>query len=69
VGSHEFDVKTMSLKDSELYRRTVIQQKLVATDWKVLRHIREKALGVETSMTDAEYTALELERQTLAKSI
>jgi hypothetical protein len=42
---------------------------LNSTDWKVLRHIREKALGVETSMTEQEYLDLETQRQEVAKSI
>ena len=42
---------------------------LRSTDWKVLRHIRQKALNIPTSLTDAEYTALEQERQTAASRI
>lgn len=42
---------------------------LNSTDWKILRHIREKALGVETSMTEEEYLELENQRQEIAKSI
>lgn len=33
------------------------------TDWKVLRHIRETELGIETSLSAAEYIKLEEERQ------
>ena len=39
------------------------------SDWKVLRHLREKALGLETSMTEEEYLSLEKERHERAKSI
>jgi hypothetical protein len=42
---------------------------LNSTDWKVLRHIRETALGIETSMTEEEYLALEHQRNEVAKSI
>lgn len=42
---------------------------LSSTDWKVLRHIREKALGQPTTLSDAEYLALEQERQQAADSI
>lgn len=45
------------------------QQYLRSTDWKVLRHIREKSLGLQTSLTEEEYLALENERQAIAQSI
>ncbi len=42
---------------------------LNSTDWKILRHIRQKALNVPTSLTDAEYLELELQRQQAASRI
>ena len=42
---------------------------LNSTDWKVLRHIREKALGITTTLTDAEYLALERQREDAAARI
>lgn len=45
------------------------RQFLNDTDWKVLRHIGQKALGVTTSMTEAEYEALEEARQEARDSI
>jgi len=42
---------------------------LSSTDWKILRHLREKMLQVQTSMTEQEFIALEQERQAIAKSI
>ena len=42
---------------------------LNSTDWKIMRHIREQALGLETSLTDKEYLELENKRQEAAKSI
>lgn len=42
---------------------------LNSTDWKVLRHIRQKALGVPTSLSDSEYIALENQRQQAASRI
>lgn len=39
------------------------------TDWKILRHIREKALGLETSLTDDEYLELEQQREAAANNI
>ena len=42
---------------------------LETSDWMVLRHIREKALGIETSLTNEEYIALEEKRELAARSI
>lgn len=42
---------------------------LNSTDWKVLRHIRQKALGIPTSLTEQEYMALEQQRQEAADKI
>ena len=39
------------------------RQLLSSTDFKVLRHIREKALVVATTLTEPEYLALEQSRQ------
>jgi hypothetical protein len=45
------------------------RQFLTDTDWKIIRHIRQKALEIETSLTEEEYIALETERQQKAESI
>ena len=42
---------------------------LSSTDWKVMRHIREKALGSPTTLSDEEYIALEQQRKVAADSI
>lgn len=42
---------------------------LYKSDWKVLRHIREKALGIETSLDDKEYIALEQQRADAASKL
>lgn len=42
---------------------------LAETDWKVLRHIRQKALGQETTLTEEEYLALEAEREAKASLV
>jgi hypothetical protein len=39
------------------------------TDWKVLRHLRQKALNIPTSLSDAEYLQLEQQRETAAARI
>ena len=47
----------------------VHRQLLTNTDWKILRHIRQKALKIPTSLTAEEYIALENERQLAASQI
>ena len=42
---------------------------LNSTDWKVLRHLRQKALNIPTSLSDAEYLQLEQQRQAAAARI
>jgi len=42
---------------------------LNSTDWQILRHLRQKALNIPTSLTDAEYLTLEQQRQAAAARI
>jgi hypothetical protein len=42
---------------------------LNSTDWKVLRHIREKALNIPTTLSDYEYLELEKSRNSAAARI
>ena len=42
---------------------------LNSTDWKILRHIRQKALNIATSLSDAEYIQLEQQREAAAARI
>lgn len=78
AGSHYFDILTQTIRahnNSVLDQReqekqsTILKKQLESTDWKVLRHIRQKALGVPTSLSDAEYLDLELERNRIAAQI
>ena len=39
------------------------------TDWKILRHIRQKALNISTSLSDAEYIQLEQQREAAAARV
>ncbi len=76
--THVFDVASRTIVAVD---QTIISQReqdklngierefLNSTDWKVMRHIRQKALGIATSLTDAEYTELEQQRQTAAARI
>lgn len=76
--THYFDIPTSTVQPyakSELDKLAAReanvehQRFLTGTDWKVLRHIREKALGIPTSLSDAEYLDLELERERHAAAI
>lgn len=76
--THYFNVATKTIeknKDEDLLKlhqestNRKNLQFLSDTDWKVLRHTREKALGLPTSMTEIEYLSLEQERQIAAKGI
>ena len=76
--THQFDIeasRVVPLSAAELLNQQTYNSNgeklefLRSTDWKILRHLREKALNVETSMTEEEYLTLENERQLTAKSI
>lgn len=76
--THFFDVETNQVvaygsekleRDQQLEQNREHEKYLRSTDWQVLRHIRQKALGVPTSLSDAEYLDLELERNRRANSI
>jgi hypothetical protein len=78
--THYYDIVTRSviartpedvrvLKDSINPPGFEQRQFLNSTDWKVFRHIREKALGITTSLTEEDYLTLEAERHEQAKSI
>ena len=42
---------------------------LISTDWKVMRHIRELALGLATTLTAEEYLSLEQSRADAAAKV
>lgn len=76
--THVFDIPTNSVvpTDPEILTQKEIDQKngierefLNSTDWKVMRHIRETALGLPTSLTQDEYLALEKQRADAADRI
>lgn len=76
--THRFDVptRTVVLVDSSVasakareLANAVEQEFLRSTDWKILRHLRQKALGIQTSLTDAEYLTLEQQRADAAARI
>lgn len=77
MPSYYFDVTTSKVEENEEIKTQLETEStnqvhldmLNNSDWMVLRHLREKALGIETSLTDAEYLALEEKRELAAKSI
>lgn len=80
--THFFNLETNSVEefpqehlDSEEIKK---QQKisnaekrefLNSTDWQVFRHLRQKALGQDTTLTEEEYLALEQSRADAAAAI
>ena len=80
--THRFDITTKkvvphestyieakAVKIEKDQSNAVHRQLLNSTDWKILRHIRQKALDLSTSLTEQEYIALENQRQAAASSI
>ena len=76
--THYFDTVTKTVQSltsdqisakSTYNTNSVHREFLNRTDWKVLRHMREKALGLTTSLSEQEFLELEQQRQTAADSI
>ena len=77
-GTHIFDVSIQSVvaKSADIItQENIVEQNgqerefLSSTDWKVLRHIRQKHLGIATSLTEEEYTELETQREAAAQRV
>lgn len=76
--THFFDVargvmlpvsqSTLDKKQLEL-QNGIERDYLNSTDWMILRHIRQQALGITTSLTNAEYIDLEQKRHAAANRI
>jgi hypothetical protein len=80
--SHYFDIPTLEVKAyttehisaeeaKKAQELTNAESRLIldSTDWKVLRHIRQKALGQPTTLSDQEYLELEQARADAADAI
>lgn len=76
--THRFDVPSRTvvaissdiLAEKEQYLLNGVEKEFLnSTDWKVLRHLRQKALNVPTTLTDAQYLELEQQRQAAAARI
>jgi hypothetical protein len=78
IQTHYFDINSRSViavdsaitdqKNKDLANGQE-REFLNSTDWKILRHLRQKALAVATTMTESEYLALEQQRQDAAARI
>jgi hypothetical protein len=76
--THYFDITSKSLQtvassitaEKEQYRLNGIEREFLnSTDWKILRHMRQKALGKITSLTEEQYLELEQQRSGAASRI
>jgi hypothetical protein len=77
-NTHFFDLETLTvtpMPQIELDRQQAdktnaeYREFLNRSDWQVLRHLRQKALGITTTLTEEEYLELENQRQNSANSI
>lgn len=59
------DLKQLVIRDNNIKNQNILND----TDWIILRHLREKALNIATSISDAEYLETEKLRQQAAKAI
>ena len=64
----DLSADVLSKKEIEL-KNAKEQEFLNSTDWKILRHIREKALNLPTSLTEQQYLELEKSRNDAAARI
>ena len=70
--THKFDLDSLKIVPNSTENNLQIQKEklkesnllfLSSTDWKILRHIREKHLGISTTLSEKQYTELETLRQ------
>ena len=72
-STHYFDVASRLIKEKTLemtapsVKAAQNREFLNSTDWQVLRHIREQALGKPTTLSQAEYIELERQRDLAAQ--
>lgn len=78
LGTHYYDIPSsyVKLKPTEyLNALEQVKQKQAArnflnsTDWQVLRHIRQQALGIPTSLSEEKYIELEQARHAAAEKL
>ncbi len=77
-NTHFFDIpskRVVSVPQEVLDQRQLEQSNvdhkefLNSTDWMILRHIRQKALGQRTTLSETEYLDLETQRDKAARLI
>ena len=64
----QYPAEVTSQKEQEV-KNAVHREFLSSSDWKVLRHIRETALGITPSLSQEEYLALEQQRADAAGQV
>ena len=69
AGEYEVEIIDISAEFAQEKINAEAQAFLDATDFKVLRHIRQKSLGQQLSLSEDEYLALEQERSDAAERI
>lgn len=76
--THRFDVASNTvvavdpaeIAQREQYKLNGLDREFLnSTDWKILRHLRQKALNVTTTMSEVEFLELEQQRQAAAARI
>jgi hypothetical protein len=76
--THTFDLITKTvvqitpeiLSEKNKQKLNAVEREFLnSSDWKVLRHIRQKALGIDTTLTEEEYRSLEQQRNDAALRI
>lgn len=60
--------ETLDKKEIEI-KNGIEREYLNSTDWMILRHIRQTALGITTSLTNEQYLELEQQRDAAAARI
>lgn len=78
ADTHRFDIATKqvvvnpsySAEEKEQDQQNAVEREFLrSTDWQILRHIRQQALGQTTSLTEEEYLTLEQQRADAAARI
>ena len=59
------DLKQLVIRDNNIKNQLYLND----TDWIILRHLREKALDLQTSLTESAFIEIEKTRQKAAKAI
>ena len=76
--THVYDIASNSviavasdiLSRKEIEKQNGLEREFLnSTDWKVLRHFRQKSLGIPTSLTESQYLDLERLRDAAASRI